>query len=232
MKKIIALLLTFILVFSLTCITVFATKASDHFDTDLKIEFDSEALEYNRSLEFKIEYPEENGSLDIYIDNVYYENIYVEVLNIQDTSGILDFSYFFDSNMDYYQGHFIPIGFGETQILANFVAYGYNEAGEEVRIPGTGWTFSSTSEIITIEEIEMESGYFESSEEFTIDVSSYYQELDQSNYISDASSETTVPQDKGSVGIVIFIVVLALCVLVGAFVVYRNYNIKKYKKRR
>lgn len=232
MKKIIALLLTFVLVFSLTCITVFATKASDHFNTDLKIEFDRELLEYNRSLEFKIEYPEENGSIDTYINNVYYENIYIDVLNIQDTNGILDFSYFFDSNIDYYQGHFIPIGFGETQIIANFVAYGYNEAGEEVRIPGTDWIFASITETLTIEEMEIESGYFESSEEFTIDVSSYYQQLDESNYLGNMSSDTAQPQDKGNVGIVIFIIVLALCMLLGAFVVYRNYNIKKYKKRR
>ena len=232
MKKIIALLLAFVLVFSLTCITTFATKASDYFDTDLKIEFDRELLEYNRSLEFKIEYPEGNGSFDVYINDVYYENIYVEVLNIQDTNGILDFSYFFDSNMDYYQGHFIPIGFGETRIVANFVAFGYNEAGEEVRIPGSDWIFTSVTETLTIEEMEMESGYFESSEEFTIDVSSYYQQLDESNYLGNVSSDITEPQDKGNVGIVIFIVVLALCVLVVAFVVYRNYNIKKYKKRR
>ncbi len=230
MKKIITLFLALVLVFSSTCITVFAAKASDYFETDLKIEFDVEALEYNRSLEFKIQYPEGNGKLDIYIDDVYYENIYIEVLSIQDTSGILDFSYFFDSNLDCYQGHFIPIDFGETQIVANFAAYGYDEDGKEVRIPGGEWIFTSTTDTITIEEMEIESGYFESSEEFTFDVSSYYQQLYESDYSENVSSD--VEGSKGNVGLVIFIVVLALCVLLGAFVVYRNYNIKKYKKRR
>lgn len=240
MKRIISLLLTIILVGCFFNLFVLADEieeeiegASKYFNTDIEIKLDEEKYEIGKSAKFRMDFPQfKNDDGDfLFANDTVYTNVFLQVVSVSDTNGILNFGRTVDYTYTFYESFFAPKDSGETQLVVEFQTYGFNEYGEEVLVEGPEWQFSVIGKTIKVEEIEVESGYFENSSEETFDINEFYKQENAQKNSSDAavSSEGSGDLNKGNgFWLISLIVILSIIILVA--VIFFVNKIKKNKK--
>ena len=241
MKRIISLLLSIGLLSCFMNFVAFADElevedVNDYFNTDIQIKIDEGNYEIGKSAKFRIDFPQfqnEEGDFLFANDTIYY-NVFLQVVSVSDTNGILHFGRTVDSTYTFYEGYFAPKDSGETQLVVEFRTCGFNEFGEEIEVEGEGWRFTITGDLIDVEDIEVESGYFENSSEETFDIDEYYKQENAEKLSSTlANAESSVNSNQGNntknkVWPIILAVIL-VGVILAATIFFGN-NIKKNKK--
>ncbi len=238
MKRIISVFLTIVLLACFSTLTVFANEIDKHFKSSIEVEMPEGKYEIGRPEKITINFPKFNNDKGDYlkVDGVMYYNLHVQLVSISDTNGILKFSRAVDDTYTSYTRFVSPTKSGETEIVMEFQVYGFNDNSDDVPIPGDGWKTTITKKI-KVEEMEVESGYFENSSEETFDINEFYKQEGKNEETSsiDAtnSSDVDVNNTNGKNNVLTtVIIIVAIVAVLGAiaYFVIQGGKGKRYKK--